>query len=284
MKSHPIIAFLFIWTLHHRPLSLASAQGGIVGGSDVNPSTICGDDNRVPSFDLRQGRLVTPGLGTCTAWLISEDVFLTAGHCGVPDEEWRVHFTFGADDAPEEDQYAIETELDVNPASYGATFIPRLGLDWAAGRLKPNDITGKLPGVAQSEKCGTMGCGWYSLGPVPSQASGNSITITGYGSNVDNSVPQKTSTGALVGITQVKLFYATDSMVRKVQLVFISCLHLFQYFLLHIMLQRTTHIDVHCGSESLTLGWKLWWSHPTFPNGQSNWNPHKRWVWSYRWS
>jgi hypothetical protein len=54
---------------------LASA---IATSGDVIPLTICGDgDDRILSKDVRQGRLNSG----CTAWLISESVFLTAKHC-----------------------------------------------------------------------------------------------------------------------------------------------------------------------------------------------------------
>lgn len=210
MKSRHLLQLsLFASALNN--YAPVSAQGG----GDVIAETICGPtDDRVLSFDFRQGRLVMPG--TCTAWLISEDVFLTAGHCGAPNENWRVHFTFDAHAAQLEDQYAVET----HPASYGARYSPSQGLDWAVGRLLPNNITGLLPGVAQSAKCGTPGCGWYRIGSVPSQALGNSVTITGYGrSSVPGDSflqPQKSSTSALKRITSTQLFYTTDSMVRVV--------------------------------------------------------------------
>ena len=211
MNSRSILVSLLLASSALQPLvSAQELDDGMVGG-DVITSTICGpEDDRVRSYDLRQGRLVMPD-GTCTAWLISEEVFLTAGHCGILHEDWRVHFTFDVDDAPEEDQYAVD------PPSYASGINSSQGKDWGAGRLLPNSITENLPGVAQTLKCGTYACGWYSLGSVPSQVSGTRITITGYGvsSDPDDTTPQpqKTSTGPLSSITSSQLFYATDSMV-----------------------------------------------------------------------
>lgn len=129
MKSRSILVSLLLASSALQPLVRAQVlDDGMVGG-DVITSTICGpEDDRVRSYDLRQGRLVMPD-GTCTAWLISEDVFLTAGHCGIPDEDWRVHFTFDVDDAPEVDQYAVDL------TSYASGINSSQGKDWGAGRL-----------------------------------------------------------------------------------------------------------------------------------------------------
>jgi hypothetical protein len=173
------------------------------GDGEIIASTICGNDDRVQSYDVRQGRM-----GGCTAWLISEDVFLRAGHCGMPNANTRIHFTFSNTAAPPEDQYAVDL------LSY--RFMNGNGQDWAAGRLLPNSVTGKLPGVAQSEKCGTASsrCGWYTIGSVPTSVSGNKITITGYGSVDATDVRnQETHTGNLLTITSTRLTYDTDTGV-----------------------------------------------------------------------
>jgi hypothetical protein len=167
-------------------------------------ATICGNDDRVQSYDVRQGRM-----GGCTAWLISEDVFIRAGHCGMPNVNSRVHFTFYNTDAPLKDQYAVDL------SSY--RFMNGGGQDWAAGRLLPNNETGKLAGVAQSAKCGSSTCGWYSIGTVPSSVSSNRITITGYGTVDPTDVRnQETHTGNLLTITSTRLTYDTDTGVSIV--------------------------------------------------------------------
>jgi hypothetical protein len=194
---------------------------GETRGGDVIGSTICGPtDDCTPSKDIRQGRIVTVdavlGTVTGTAWLISEDIFMTAGHMGEVTVDTRVHFTFNTADALDEDQYAVEV------SSYHFSFVEgEEGNNWAVGRLLPNSSTGKLPGVAQSEKCTTptSGCGWYNLGPVPSEATGNSVIITGYGIQSDGSVPQSTHTGKLLEILARSLSYNTDTMVRFITIV-----------------------------------------------------------------
>jgi len=164
------------------------------GNGKAIPFSICGaTDDRIPSEDVRVGRISSSG---CTGWLIGEDVFLQAGHCGPPGASTRMHFTYRTGSAAAEDQYAVV------PGSYkssdhfdGGT---KYGQDFGIGRLSPNSVTGKLPGIAQSEKCGTAdsGCGWYSLGPVPSSTADVTIRVTGYGTG-----SQKTHTGSLVQIT-----------------------------------------------------------------------------------
>eukprot|EP00984_Skeletonema_dohrnii_P018057 scaffold8343_cov94-Skeletonema_dohrnii-CCMP3373.AAC.5 len=162
--------------------------------------SICGDvDDRIPSTDYRMGRI-----GGCTGWLISEDVFIQAGHCGTPTSSTRIHFVFGTGSADPEDQYAVDitSYQGVNGG---------VGNDWGAGRLFPNSVTGKLPGVAQSEKCGSSGCGWFNLGPVPSTTSGNNIRITGYGTAATESRSQKTHVGALTTIESTYIRYVPDT-------------------------------------------------------------------------
>ena len=157
------------------------------------PASICGDtDDRIPSTDVRVGR----SNGGCTAYLISEDVFLTAGHCGAPDSSWRMHFTFDNNMAAIEDQYAADV------SSYRSDFSFNTGADdFGIGRLLPNSNTGLLPGVAQSQKCrGGKSCGWYSLGAVPASTSKITMRVTGYGTADIASQSQKTHTGALTQI------------------------------------------------------------------------------------
>merc|ERR1719401_2299939 len=109
---------------------------------DIGGQSICGPtDDRVPSSDVRAGRI-----GGCTGWLISENVFVQAGHCGTPSSSRRLHFMYGTSSAPVVDQYAV----DVSTYRAGGGGV---GNDWGAGRLLPNSSTGLLPGVAQTLKC-----------------------------------------------------------------------------------------------------------------------------------
>ena len=182
---------------------------GETRGQDINPLSLCGPtDDRVLSQDIRQGRIMPVG---CTAWMISESVFLTAAHC---QENVKVmHFTFGSSDAPLEDQYEVESFVK----SPNYTNSPKdIQHDWLVGRLLPNSITSKTPGVAQSEKCNKTGCGWYTLGEVPDEPEGNTITVTGYGQLFDprnkSAQNQTTHTGRLVNTTTI-LIYKPDTTV-----------------------------------------------------------------------
>jgi hypothetical protein len=76
----------------------------------------------------------------------------------------------------------------------------RLGHDFGIGRLLPNSVTGLLPGVAQSQKCGGGNCGWYDIGAMPGGTAGNTMRVTGYGTADVDSRSQKTHTGDLTGI------------------------------------------------------------------------------------
>jgi hypothetical protein len=172
----------------------------------VVAESLCGVDDRVASYDVRQGRI-----GGCTGWLIGEDTFLQAGHCGTPLSSTRIHFTYGVSNAAPEDQYAVEY-LSYFGRDGG------IGNDFGVGRLLPNSVTGKKAGVAQSEKCGGTPCGWYTLGTVPSSTSGNNIRITGYGIADIDSRSQKTHVDALTTITNSYLKYIPDTTVRTILL------------------------------------------------------------------
>ena len=175
---------------------------------DLTSSSICGDiDDRVPSTDVRMGRI-----GGCTGWLISEDVFIQAGHCGTPSSSTRIHFVYGTGSATPENQYAVDV------SSYQGVN-GGVGNDWGAGRLLPNSVTGKLPGVAQSEKCGSPGCGWFNLGDVPTSTSGNNIRITGYGTADVDSRSQKTHVGALTTIGGTYIRYVPDTTVSSSDII-----------------------------------------------------------------
>jgi len=179
---------------------IVSAINAGVCDNDTSGQSICGDnDDRQVSNDVRAGRI-----GGCTGWLISENVFIQAGHCGTPSSATRIHFINTSGSAPIEDQYAVDV------ASYQGVN-GGVGNDWGAGKLLPNSDTGLLPGVAQSAKCEGDGCGWYNIGTVPAQAAGNNIRITGYGTAATLNRYQKTHVGALTTIGSTFLSYVPDT-------------------------------------------------------------------------
>lgn len=92
--------------------------------------TICGiSDDRVASNDVRIGRFWGyPYQGVCTAWLVSEDVFVTAGHCvdeeqqANADRGWIVEFNVPRSESSgrpvfsaAEDRYNVEFEFGIHP-------------------------------------------------------------------------------------------------------------------------------------------------------------------------
>ena len=178
----------------------------LVGLCDDDPlvgvESICGtEDDRYPSHDARQGRIALGG--SCTAWLVSESVFVTAGHCGNATGRSRVHFTFGAGPADTENQYAVEL------STYVRVYVGGLDdPDWAVGRLLPNADTKLLPGVAQG--------GWYDIGTSAAAWSvGRTVRITGYGADDDplRKLTQQTHAGTIISASTNYLRYSADSMV-----------------------------------------------------------------------
>mmetsp|Transcript_12461 Transcript_12461/g.26526 ORF Transcript_12461/g.26526 Transcript_12461/m.26526 type:complete len:760 (+) Transcript_12461:115-2394(+) len=169
--------------------------------------SICGlSDDRVLSHDVRQGIM-----GGCTGWLIGEDVFIHAGHCGTPSSSTRLNFKYDNSANLAENQYAVDI------SSY-KSLSTGVGKDWGAGRLFPNSSTGKHAGVAQGEKCGIAphdecpeGKGWYTVRTVPSTPAGNHIRITGYGTADTNSRWQKTHMDDLVTVATNHLKYIPDT-------------------------------------------------------------------------
>ena len=185
-----------------------------VGLCKPQDETICGtEDDRILSDDVRQGRM-----GGCTAFLVSKNVFVWAGHCGgelgTPTSSDRIHFVYDSSSALSEDQYAVD--IPTYRGSNGAA-----GYDWGAGRF--TQTNGRWPGVAQALKCQNQACdhctgnnagkecGWYNLGTAPGSTTGNSIRVTGYGIANTQDRWQKTHTGSLTGITSISLGYQTDT-------------------------------------------------------------------------
>ena len=170
----------------------------------VGVESICGaEDDRSPSYDVRQGRIALGG--SCTAWLVSESVFVTAGHCGNATERSRMHFTFDVGPANAEDQYAVELSTYVRVYE-GALDDP----DWAVGRLLPNAGTKLLPGVAQG--------GWYNISTSAAAWSvDGTVRITGYGADDDplRKLMQQTHAGTIISVASNYLRYSADSMVSR---------------------------------------------------------------------
>lgn len=219
--------------------------------------SICGlEDDRIPSTDVRVGRI-----GGCTGWLISESVFVQAGHCGTPSSSARIHFVYGTGNAAPEDQYAV----DVSTYKFENGGV---GQDWGAARLLKNSVTGKLPGVAQSEKCGSAGCGWFNLGTVPS--SGN-IRITGYGTAAVDSRSQKTHFDALSSVASTYLRYVPDTTVSISKYV--------DVFLIFCLLKFTSPNTLSVLHHECHIGRKFWLSCYSRRDWRCSRGPHPWRMW-----
>lgn len=185
-------------------IALLVVRCPVAAHGDVGTQSICGtDDGRMPSSDPRQGKIIMNDK-ICTAWMISSSVFVTAGHCKAPNASSRMKFSFEdkwATVAPE-NQYAIEL------STYKLEFDENNDLDWAAGRLLPNAVTGTYP----TEPKG----GWYSIdSSAPSE--GANVRITGYGADTIGQFQcdlcQQTQTGSLSGSNRKNIYHRVDTMV-----------------------------------------------------------------------
>lgn len=147
-------------------------------------ASLCGADSRVASSEPRVGRLFGGG---CTAWLVSNEAALTAGHCGNPDGNvtGMLQFNVPASTAngnpvqpPADDQYPI-TANSVTFESDGT------GEDWSIFRVGPNSNTNLRPHVAQ---------GFYRMTSYYVPAEDTTMRVTGYG--LDNTPSGSGGAGA----------------------------------------------------------------------------------------
>jgi V8-like Glu-specific endopeptidase len=167
---------------------------------DMAESICDGGDDRVLSYDTRQGRLSTG----CTAWLINHDNsanrFLTAGHCISNGTSGAVVFfnvplstSSGGFRAPHPVyQYPVQNGSIQSTGSGG------VGNDLATFQTNNNSNTGMSARVAQNAA--------YNLANAAPSASNQTIRVTGYGirnGSVSPAIPQtwnttqKTHTGPL---------------------------------------------------------------------------------------
>ncbi|CAN5569243.1 hypothetical protein BH20VER3_BH20VER3_07150 [soil metagenome] len=171
----------------------------LVGGGGL-PETQCGPtDDRVPSTDPRAGRLLTIG---CTAWLIDDGRFVSAGHCvssagAANTVEFNVppSLSNGILQHPgPQDQYVVNDSTIVYTEG-------GIGNDWGVFSAFPNSQTGLTALQAQGAFFNVV----QDLGPA-------TVRITGYG--VDNGMAnqtEQTSTGPNAGSSGTTMRYQTDT-------------------------------------------------------------------------
>ena len=163
------------------------------------PESQCGPtDDRTLSTQPATGRLLNVG---CTAWIIPNGKFVSAGHCLSGSTATVVQFQVplslpgGTIQHPgPEDQYSVNvaTKIFVNGG---------VGNDWGVFEVFPNSITGLMPKVAQA-----------AFWPLVQDLGPDSIRITGYGvdAGVNNQV-QQTHIGPNAGSSGTTMRYRTDT-------------------------------------------------------------------------
>jgi V8-like Glu-specific endopeptidase len=173
----------------------------VVVGEWVNGFPIesqCGPtDDRISSNQPATSRLMNIG---CTAWIIPNGHFVSAGHCldgSANYVEFQVPPSLpgGTIQHPgPEDQYSVNvsTKIFTNGG---------VGDDWGTFEVFPNSITGLMPKQAQ-------GAYW----PLKQDLGPDSIRITGYGvdSGVDNQT-QQTHVGPNASSSGTTMRYVTDT-------------------------------------------------------------------------
>ena len=172
----------------------------VMVGAIGSPESQCGrTDDRVASTDGRAGRLLTIG---CTAWLISDGRFVSAGHCVssaalANTVEFNVppSLANGTIQHPgPEDQYVVDDSTRVFSDA-------GIGNDWGVFETLPNSQTGLTALQAQGASYNVV----QDLGPA-------TIRITGYG--VDDGTANQTnqtSTGPNAGSSGTTMRYQVDT-------------------------------------------------------------------------
>ncbi|QQS37777.1 MAG: T9SS type A sorting domain-containing protein [Ignavibacteriales bacterium] len=159
----------------------------------------CGPtDDRVASNQLATGRLLSIG---CTAWIIPNGHFISAGHCldgsGATVVQFQVPLSLpgGTLQHPgPEDQYSVDVSTKV--FTNGG-----IGNDWGTFEVFPNSVTGLMPKQAQN-----------AFWPLVQDLTPPNIRITGYG--VDDGTAnqtQQTHVGPNASSSGNTMRYVTDT-------------------------------------------------------------------------
>ena len=88
---------------HKSRVVVSQVKVGVYEDDGTAPAIYRMEDDRIALMDPWQGRI-----GRCTAWLISKNVFVHAGHCGTPITSTHLHFTYSIGSDPIQDQYAAD--------------------------------------------------------------------------------------------------------------------------------------------------------------------------------
>lgn len=145
---------------------------------DFNQKSICGDDDRVFSYDQKIGRAqdsLTAKAG-CSITMIGKTCAISAGHCKsvLKYVEFNPKHPVDGGHADSEDIYEVDQGSIESVGTYSE--------DWAVFRLRPQAKSGRLAGEV------------YGTYPVSfeSPKKGDSVAITGYG--IDRVNPERYGT------------------------------------------------------------------------------------------
>jgi V8-like Glu-specific endopeptidase len=174
----------------------------IIGEWEGGTESQCGPtDDRLESFDKRTGRLMSIG---CTAWLIPNGKFVSAGHCLTGTNSSTMQFNVprslsgGTVQHPgPQDQYAVISTSKIYTNG-------GVGNDWGVFAVSPNSVTGLMPAAAQ-------GSVFYL---ERNYAIGDSIRITGYGTDTNTPIfnqVQQTHIGPNANSSGTTMRYVTDT-------------------------------------------------------------------------
>jgi V8-like Glu-specific endopeptidase len=112
--------------------------------ASVQPKSICSQDERIPSQISMVGSVTdakSGNQGACTITLVGDSCALTAGHClhVLGEAEFLTDSAGRLPQKPEMFRYSVDK-------SWVRALQSRIGNDWAVVRLRPNALTGLLPG------------------------------------------------------------------------------------------------------------------------------------------
>lgn len=164
-----------------------------------NTESQCGPtDDRISSNQPATARLLSIG---CTAWIIPNGKFGTAGHCldgsGADVVEFNVPPSLpnGTLQHPgPQDQYSVNVATKIFSNS-------GIGNDWGVFEVYPNSVTGLMPKQAQN-----------AYWPLVQDLGPDSIRITGYGVDVGTAnQTQQTHIGPNAGSSGTTMRYVTDT-------------------------------------------------------------------------